>query len=75
MLLREFAVENHTISLIEEDDIYIAKVIDKNGEKLLYNEYNDYEKIKSCFDKIVQAIEIDNIGIEDVIKIIERSTI
>lgn len=75
MLLREFAVENHTISLIEEDELYIAIIKNKNGEKLLYNEYKDYEKIKNCFDTIVQSIERDNIGIGDVIKIIERSTV
>lgn len=75
MLLREFAVENHIISLVQEDELYIAKITNMNGEKILCNEYKDYERIKNCFDKIVQAIEIDNIGIEDVIRIIERSTI
>ncbi|MDD4504111.1 MAG: hypothetical protein PHS15_04705 [Clostridiaceae bacterium] len=75
MLLREFAVENHIISLIQEDGIYIAKVTNNNGEKILYNEYKDYEKIKGCFDKIVQAIEIDNIGIGEAIGILEKSII
>lgn len=75
MLLREFALENHTISLIQEDELYIAKVTNDNGERILYNEYKNYEGIKSCFDKIVQAIEIDKIGIGDAIGMLERSTI
>ncbi|HWR60585.1 MAG TPA: hypothetical protein VN580_03190 [Clostridia bacterium] len=73
MLLREFAVENHTISLMQEDELYIAKVTNNNGEKILYHEYKDYEKIKSRFDEIVQAIETDNIGIKAVIGILERN--
>lgn len=75
MLLREFAVESYTISLIQEDEFYIAKVTNNKGERILYNEYKDYENIKSCFDKIVQAVEIDKIGIEEVIGILKRSTI
>ena len=75
MLLREFAIENHTISLIHEDDLYIAKVTDKNGKKIVYQEYEDYEKIKSCFDEIVQAIDKDKIGIKDVIVILERNPV
>lgn len=73
MLLREFVVEDHVVSLIQDGDLYIAKVTDMNGEKLLHNEYNDYEKVKSCFDKIVQAIDIDKAGIREVIGILERN--
>jgi len=75
MLLREFAIENHIISLIQEDELYIAKITNNNGEKLLHHEYKDYEKIKSCFDEIVQAIETDKIGIKDVIGILERNPV
>jgi len=75
MLLREFAIENHTISLIQEGELYTAKVINKNGEKLFYHEYKDYEKIKSCFDEIVQAIESNEVDIRNVIGILEKSTI
>jgi hypothetical protein len=75
MLLREFAVENHTISLIQEGEFYIAKVINKQGKKLFYHEYKDYEKIKSCFDEIVQAIEVDKVGIKEIIGVFERNTI
>jgi len=74
MLLREFTVEDNLISLIQENELYIAKVTNNNGEKLLYNEYKDYEMIKSCFDKIVQAIEIDKIGIEEVIQMLEKNS-
>jgi|GEM_PF-1405889 len=75
MLLREFIVENHTISLNQEDKLYIAKVTNTNGEKLLYHEYKDYEKIKSCFDEIVHALETDKIGIKDVIAILESNAV
>lgn len=73
MLLREFAVENHLVSLVQEGELYIAKVTNKDGEKLLYQEYKDYEKIKTCFNEIVQAIENDNIGIKEVISMLERN--
>ena len=75
MLLREFSIENHIISLIQEGEFYIAKVTDKQGKKLLYHEHKDYEGIKSRFDEIVQAYEKDKIGIEDVIAILERNPI
>ncbi len=75
MLLREFAIENHMISLVQEGELYIAKVINKSGKKLFSHEYRDYEKIKSCFDEIVQVIESDKVGIKDVIEILEKSTI
>lgn len=75
MLLREFTIEDYLISLIQEDELYIAKVTNNKGQKVLYNEYKDYENIKSCFDKIVQAIEIDRIGIVDIIGMLERSSV
>jgi hypothetical protein len=74
MLLREFTIENHIISLIQEGEFYIAKVTNKNGKKLFYHEYKDYEKIKSCFDEIVQVIDTDKMGIKDVIGILEKSS-
>jgi hypothetical protein len=75
MLLREFSIENHMISLIQESELYIAKVTNKDDKKLFYHEYKDYEKIKGCFDEIVQAIESDKVGIKVVLEILERSTI
>ena len=75
MLLRELTVEDHLISLIQENGLYIAKVTNNKGEKILYNEYKDYGMIKGCFDKIVQAIEIDKTGIADIIGMLERSSV
>lgn len=75
MLLREFNIENHVISLIQENEVYIAKVTNKNGKKILYQEYKDYEKIKGCFDEIVQAIEKGKICIKDVIEMLERNPV
>ncbi|HYF84351.1 MAG TPA: hypothetical protein VEB00_15125 [Clostridia bacterium] len=74
MLLREFVIENHMISLIQEGALYIAKVTNKSGKKLFCHEYKDYEIIKICFDEIVQAINSDNVDIKDVIGILEKST-
>jgi len=75
MLLREFAVENHIINLSQEGELYIVKVTNNNGEKLLYHEYKDYGKIKGCFDEIVQALENDKIGIKNVIEILEENAV
>lgn len=75
MLLREFAIDNHTISLTQDEDNYIAEVTNKNGKKLFYHDYKDYEKIKSCFDEIVKAIESDKIGIDEAIGILKKSSI
>ena len=73
MLLREFTIDDHTICLIQENDLYIAKITNSKGEKVLYHEYNDYERIKGSFDEIVQAIEEKEIDINDVISIIEKN--
>ncbi len=75
MLLREFAIDNHIISLIQNDDIYVTTVVNGKGEKLYYHEYKDYEKIKGCFDEIIQAIGAEGISIDKVIHILERSTL
>jgi hypothetical protein len=75
MLLREFAVENHIVSLIQDGELYIAKVANKSGKKLFYHEYKDYEKIKGCFDEIVQALESEKTGINEVVGILDKSTI
>jgi predicted DNA-binding ArsR family transcriptional regulator len=73
MLLREFVVEDHVVSLIQDNDIYIAKITNKDNERILYNEYKDYEKVKNSFDEIVQAIETDNVNINDVIGILKKN--
>lgn len=75
MLLREFTVEDHMVSLIQEADLYIVKITNKDGEKILHNEYKDYEKVKLCFDEIVQAIDKDKINIKAVMGILEKSQI
>ena len=75
MLLREFVVDNHTVSLIQENDLYIARITNKDGDRILHNEYNNYEKVKCCFDEIVQAISADGINIRDVIGILEKNQV
>jgi predicted DNA-binding ArsR family transcriptional regulator len=75
MLLREFKIDNHTIILNQDEDIYIAKEIGMNGEKVFYHEYKDYDKIKAYFDEIVQNIQEGNADIKNIIDVLEKSTI
>lgn len=73
MLLREFVIDEHTICLNEKGSLYIAIVENSSGEKLFYHEYRDYEKIKECFDIIVEEYENSNISIKRVLDILENS--
>lgn len=75
MLLREFTVDNHTISLIQDGAIYIARVSDSVGEKVFSHEYKGYDGIKICFDKIIKMIETGNTDIQKIISILERGTV
>jgi len=73
MLLREFKVDNNTVILDQDEDIYIAQILGANGEKLFYHEYKEYEKIKACFDEIVQSIQQNNADIKNIINILQNS--
>lgn len=73
MLLREFKIDNNTIILDQDEDTYIAQVLSANGERLFYQEYKEYEKIKSYFDEIVQNIQQNNADIKSIISILNKS--
>lgn len=75
MLLREFKIEDHTIMLNQEEDTYIAQVIDKEGVKIFYHEYNEYDKIKVSFDEIIQNVQSGNVDIKIILRILEKGTI
>jgi hypothetical protein len=75
MLLREFKVEDHTIMLNQDENTYIAQIIDDNGVKIFCHEYNEYDKIKISFDEIVQNIQNGNTDIKNILSILEKSTI
>lgn len=80
MLLREFTVDDHTISLTQDHAVYVTQVLDNRGEKVFFHEYNDYEKIKSGFDEIVQIVEKGNIddgkiSIQEILAILKKSTV
>lgn len=75
MLLREFKIEDHTIMLNQEEDTYIAQIIDKGGVKIFYHEYNDYDKIKASFDEIVQNVQNGDADIKIILSILEKGTI
>ncbi len=73
MLLREFAFDDHTISLKEEDDLYIAQILNNAGEKVFYHEYKDYEKVKNSFNEIIAKIEKGGCSIEAAIVLLNES--
>lgn len=75
MLLREFKIEDNTIMLDQDENIYIAQIINSNGEKIFYHEYNEYDKIKISFDEIVQSIQNGNADMQNILSILEKSTI
>lgn len=75
MLLREFKIEDNIIMLNQDEDTYIAQVIDKNGVKIFYHEYNDYDKIKASFDEIVQNVQSGDVDIKVILSILEKGTI
>lgn len=74
MLLREFIIDNHTINLNQEGKVFVATIYGSGGERVFNHEYGDYEKIKLCFDEIIQSSEKGNISIADILKILEKST-
>lgn len=73
MLLREFEIEGCIIRLSEINDIFVAEVVNGDGEKILYREFSDYEPIKDSFNQIVQEYETDNISINRVLEILENT--
>lgn len=73
MLLREFKIDNHTIILNQDEEIYIAQVIGANGEKVFYHEYKEYDKIKSYFDEIVHDIQNGKSDIKSILDILQKS--
>ena len=75
MLLREFKIEDYTIILNQEENIYIAQVVDKDGVKIFYHDYNDYDKIKASFDEIVQNVQNGDVDIKVILSILEKGTI
>lgn len=75
MLLREFTVDHHNINLTQDGSLYIITVKNQSGEKVFYHEYNCYDKIKFCFDEIIQRIDNNEFTIKDVISVLEQSTI
>lgn len=73
MLLREFTVDDHVIELIQDGAIYIAKITNSGGEKVFYHEYNDYDKIKLGLDAIIERVSKNEVRINDIITILEKS--
>lgn len=75
MLLREFKIEDNTIILNQDENTYVAQIINSNGEKIFYHEYDEYDKIKASFDEIIQSIQDGNADINNILGILEKSTL
>lgn len=75
MLLREFKIEDNTVILNQDENTYVAQVVNNNGEKIFYHEYMEYDIIKLSFDEIVQNIQAGNADIQNILTILEKSTI
>lgn len=73
MLLREFEIDGCIIRLSEINDIFVAEVVNGDGEKILHREFSDYEPIKNSFNQIVQEYETDKISIDRVLEILENT--
>ena len=74
MLLREFALDGHTISLKEEDELYIAQILNDAGEKVFYHEYKDYEKVKNSFNEIIAKLEKGDCSIDTAMLLLNESS-
>jgi len=75
MLLREFKVQDNTITLNQDENTYVAQITNHDGERIFYHEYNEYDKIKASFDEIVQNIQAGNADIKDILSILGKSTL
>lgn len=75
MLLREFTFDDHIIRLIQNEDTYLAQIINSLGEKIFHREYNEYDKIRPYFDEIVRNIEQGTCNINDIQGILAKSII
>lgn len=73
MLLREFTIDNHIISLTDYEELYVAQVLNESGEKVFYHEYKDYEKVKSCFNSIILKLENEGCSIETALSLLNSS--
>lgn len=74
MLLREFALDGHTISLKEEDELYIAQILNDAGEKVFYHEYKEYEKVKNSFNEIIAKLEQGDCSIDTAMLLLNESS-
>lgn len=75
MLLREFTIDNHIISLTDYEELYVAKVLNSYGEKVFYHEYKDYDKVKNCFNEIILKLENEGCSIDTALSLLNSSTL
>lgn len=73
MLLREFTLEEDTINLIEESNIYIVQIFNPSGEKLYYQEFEDYDKVKIIFNEIIQKCENGGCTVDTAIQLLKEN--
>ena len=73
MLLREFEIDEHILTLDEIEDNFSIVVKNSNGERLFSQEYDSYEEVREIFDLIVKEYEGNYINIERVLDILQCS--
>ncbi len=73
MLLREFEIDEHVLTLDEIEDGFIIVVKNNTGEKLFSREYESYEEVREIFDLIVKEYEGNYINIGRVLDILQDS--
>lgn len=73
MLLREFEIDDHVLTLDGIDDEYTIIIKNNSGEKLFSQEYDSYEEVREIFDLIIKEYEGNYINIERVLNILQSS--
>jgi hypothetical protein len=73
MLLREFEIDEHILTLDEIEDNFSIVVKNSSGERLFSQEYDSYEEVREIFDLIVKEYEGNYINIERVLDILQCS--
>ncbi|NLN48591.1 MAG: hypothetical protein GX154_05795 [Clostridiales bacterium] len=73
MLLREFEIDEHILTLDEIEDNFSIVVKNSRGERLFSQEYDSYEEVREIFDLIVKEYEGNYINIERVLDILQCS--
>jgi hypothetical protein len=73
MLLRELEIDEHVLTLNDENGMFIIDIEGNDGEKLFSREYQGYEEVREILDLIVKEYEGEGINIKRVLDILETN--